>query len=99
MPLWAFVVQVVADVILLTWLYNNTGGNLLVALLYPAMTNLAVALFPPIAPVAAGDQRVFLILTALHVLVAALVVARWGTAPLIRGRLARARLAVAAVRD
>jgi membrane protease YdiL (CAAX protease family) len=70
-PVWAYLIAVLAFSVLFTWLYNNTGGNLLVALLFHAMINLSIALFPPI------EQQTFLYLMALYVVAALLVTLIW----------------------
>lgn len=70
-PAWAYLIAVLAFSVLFTWLYNNTGGNLLVALLFHTMINLSIALFPPI------EQQTFLYLTALYVVAALLVTLIW----------------------
>src|SRR5215470_3175396 len=48
LPFGPWLAQVVASSVLVTWLYNSTGRNLLVALLWHAMNNLSLALFPTI---------------------------------------------------
>lgn len=83
-PFWAYFIAVVALSVLFTWIYNNTGGKLLAALLFHAMFNLSIALFPPMEA-SGGETRGFLLLTLLYVLVAALVVALWGAQTLMRG--------------
>ena len=79
-PAWAYLIAVLAFSVLFTWLYNNTGGNLLVALLFHTMINLSIALFPPIEP------QTFLYLTALYVVAALLVTLIWGPQGLSRHR-------------
>lgn len=76
-PFWAYFFAVVALSVLITWVYNNTGGNLLSALLFHATFNLAIQLFPPMS-LSGGDTRGFLILAALYVLAAGSVVALSG---------------------
>lgn len=83
-PFWAYVISVVALSILFTWIYNNTNNNLLTALLFHTMFNLSIQLFPPME-LNGGDARGFYILTALYVLVAAVVVLVWGAHTLRRG--------------
>lgn len=78
LPLWAWFIQVVATAVLFTWLYNNTAASLSAALLFHAMVNLSIQVFPPLDLQAGGDPRGFFILTALYVLAAAAVVMVWG---------------------
>lgn len=78
LPFWAFAIQVTAASVLMTWLYNNTDGNLLIALLFHTMINLSIALFPPVDLAQGGDVQTFIYLMALYVLAALLVVLRWG---------------------
>jgi CAAX protease family protein len=85
LPLWAWFIQVIAVAVLFTWLYNNTGGNLLAALLFHAMVNTSIQVFPPMDIQSGGDPRGFTILTALYVLAATIVVATWGAQTLRRG--------------
>ena len=70
-PAWAYLIAVLAFSVLFTWLYNNTGGNLLVALLFHTMINFSIALFPP------TEQQTFLYLAALYVVAALLVTLIW----------------------
>ncbi len=83
-PFWMYLIAIVALSILITWIYNNTGGKLLTALLLHAMFNLSIALFPPM-DLNGGDPRGFMILTLLYVIVAVLVLVRWGVRTLSRG--------------
>jgi hypothetical protein len=63
--------------VLVAWLYNSTSGNLLVALLWHTMNNLALALFPTIDLVPGADPRGFVVQAVLYVLTAAVVLI-WG---------------------
>jgi membrane protease YdiL (CAAX protease family) len=69
---WFFALQIIAEAILFTWVYNNTRGSLLIALLFHAALNTA-DVFLPIIPSAVGDSRPMLIAMGLRC-VAALVV-------------------------
>ncbi len=82
MPFWAFFVNTVAIAVVITWLYNNTGRNLLVALLFHASTNLAYALFPTVTT--SGDMRAFVMLAVMNVAVAAVLVVAYGARHLTR---------------
>lgn len=79
-----FVVMVTAMSVLCTWMYNGTGGSLLVVVLLHAATNLPLTLL--IAPL--GDEMTmpFLVLVALMVLTAATVAGVTGAADLSRSR-------------
>jgi membrane protease YdiL (CAAX protease family) len=69
---WFFALQIIAEAILFTWVFNNTHGSLLMALLFHAALNTA-DVFLPIIPSAIGDSRPILIAMGLRC-VAALVV-------------------------
>lgn len=84
LPLWPYLLSVVAFSVLMTWLYNNTGRDLLVALLFHTMINLSIALFPPLELVRGGDQRGFFFFTGVYVIAAALMVLVWGPQKLSR---------------
>lgn len=45
-PIWEFVLKTIASAVIYTWLLNNTKGNLFVATLYHAFTNLLAAVVP-----------------------------------------------------
>ncbi|MGE5141163.1 MAG: lysostaphin resistance A-like protein [Rudaea sp.] len=84
-PFWSYLIAVVALSILMTWIYNSTGGKLLAALFFHAMFNLSIALFPPMSETAGGDSRGFIVLMLVYALAAALVVVLWGAQTLSRG--------------
>jgi uncharacterized protein len=84
LPFWPYLIQVTAASVLITWLYNNTGRNLLVALLFHTMVNLSIALFPPVNLVQGGYTRAFIWLALLYVIAALLVVLYWGAQTLTR---------------
>ena len=45
-PFWGFLLESTFLTILFTWLYNNTGGSILVALIFHTMLNLSFLMFP-----------------------------------------------------
>jgi membrane protease YdiL (CAAX protease family) len=77
-----WVLLTVASSVILTWMYNGTGGSLLVIVVFHAASNLPLTAF--LDPL--GDQvsQPFLIYVALMVLAAAVVVAATGAATLSR---------------
>ncbi|HSB01759.1 MAG TPA: type II CAAX endopeptidase family protein [Anaerolineales bacterium] len=68
-----FMLKVMADAILYTWLFNNTKGSLLLATLFHASSNTA-GVFLPIANTVTGNNMGTLILQVLFQIVAAIVV-------------------------
>ena len=64
-----------------TWLYNNTGGSLLIVVLHHAASNLPITvLIPPRQP----DAQPFQIYVALTVVAAAAIVIATGAENLSR---------------
>jgi membrane protease YdiL (CAAX protease family) len=45
-PIWQFVAQTIVLTIAYTWLYNNTGGSILVAMLFHAVNSFTAAVIP-----------------------------------------------------
>ena len=78
----AFVVAVMATSVICTWLYNSTGGSLLIVVLYHAAGNLPLTLL--IAPLGDEGARPFLIYLALLIVVAGAIVMTTGPARLSR---------------
>jgi membrane protease YdiL (CAAX protease family) len=77
-----FVVAVIATSVICTWLYNNTGGSLLIIVLYHAAINLPITvLFSPL-----GSQQTLplLIYVALTVVAATAIVITNGAEHLSR---------------
>ncbi len=77
-----WVVLTVAASIILTWMYNGTGGSLLIVVLFHAASNLPLTVF--FEPLEDEITQPFLIYVGLMVLAAALVVAATGRATLSR---------------
>jgi membrane protease YdiL (CAAX protease family) len=68
-----FMVKVMADAILYTWLYNNTKGSLLLVTLFHASGNTA-GVFLPIANTVTGNNMSALMLQALLEIIVAFVI-------------------------
>jgi len=77
-----FVVAVVASCVFYTWLYNNTGGSLLIVVLYHAASNLPITVL--ISPLGSQMAQPFLIYVALTVVAAAAIVIATGAENLSR---------------
>ncbi|MET0938516.1 MAG: type II CAAX endopeptidase family protein [Gaiellaceae bacterium] len=79
-----WVVLTVAASVIYTWIYNGTGGSLLLVVLFHAASNLPLTVF--LEPLAKDDQvtQPFLIYVALMVIAASVVVAATGPATLSR---------------
>jgi uncharacterized protein len=80
-----WVLVTVALSIFLTWMYNGTGGSLLIVVLFHAAINLPLTVL--LEPLEDQVAQPFLILVALLVLAAAVVVAAAGPATLSRTRV------------
>ncbi len=78
----AFVVTVIATSVIYTWMYNGTGGSLLIVVLYHAASNLPLSLL--ITPLGDAMTRPFLIYAALVVVAAVAVVVATGPEHLSR---------------
>ena len=68
-PFILFFLNVLAQSILYTWLYNSTGGSTLLAILFHAAGNTTGTLMGAVVP-AAGDPRVYVFGTVLNWLLA-----------------------------
>lgn len=79
-PFWGLVVSVTLLSVLLTWLYNNTRGSLLVVLLAHTAFNWSHGMLPVIE-----NEFYSLFYLALLALVVVVVVAVWGPRTLVRG--------------
>jgi membrane protease YdiL (CAAX protease family) len=78
----AFVLAVIAASVIYTWMYNSTGGSLLIIVLYHAASNLPITLL--ITPLGIKMTQPFLIYVSLMVIAAVAVVLATGAAHLSR---------------
>jgi uncharacterized protein len=81
-----WVVLTVAASVIYTWIYNGTGGSLLIVILFHAASNVFLAVFI-VDPFEDQLARPFLILVALMIVAASVVVAVTGAATLSRTHL------------
>jgi membrane protease YdiL (CAAX protease family) len=87
-PLSLFVLQDVALSIVLTWLYNGTGGSLLIVHLFHAASNTTLGLLPILPTDTGGELRPLWIAVGLLWIVATVIVAVNGPATLSGNRAA-----------
>jgi len=80
---WLYLVNMVAEAVLYTWVFNSTGGSLLMVTLLHASINTST-IFLPIVPAAVGDVRPTVIAMGLHCAAAVAVVVATGPARLSR---------------
>jgi membrane protease YdiL (CAAX protease family) len=85
-----FVIEVIAYRILMTWVYNNSKGSLLLGVLMHASFSGSQAIFIPPLPVA-DYVRVHVVFAAVLWLVVAVVVAATGKQLIREPRLAQVR--------
>ncbi len=85
-PSLGFLVRVLAAAVLMTWLYNNTRGSVLLAILYHAAANTWSQIFPGIDTAQYPAGPVYWLLVGLTCLVALIVVLLCGPAHLSRTR-------------
>ncbi len=91
-----WVVLTVAMSVILTWVYNGTGGSLLLVVVFHAAANVPLTVF--YEPLDDNVTQPFLIYVALMVVAAAVVVVATGPAALSRTRRQTGRRALAAER-
>lgn len=95
LPLVPYLLHFAALSVLITWVYNNTRGSLLLVLLFHTSINVFTA-FLPVIPSAAGSELPLDLMVALLYVAAAAVLALFGAARLVRGgRSAQPQLAAA----
>jgi membrane protease YdiL (CAAX protease family) len=64
-PLGLFFLNTIGLSILYTWIFNNTRGSVLLAILFHASGNTTAALLGMLSP-AAADVRVYILMTLMH---------------------------------
>ena len=80
---WLYLFDMVATAVLYTWVFNSTGGSLLMVTLLHAAVNTSTV-FLPILPAAVGDTQPKVISIGLHCAAAVAVVLVGGPARLSR---------------
>ena len=83
-PFAWFMVRIVADAVVYSWMYNNTKGSLLLVTLLHAASNTAGVFLPVANTVSGGNLNAYLIQVGLEVLAAILVVVAAGPVHLSR---------------
>jgi CAAX protease family protein len=91
---WLFLIDSVAKAVLLAWVFNSTGGSLLMVTLLHASMNTS-SVFLPMLPAATGEARPIAISIGLHAAVAAAAVVATGAARLSRSGRAEVNLKTA----
>ncbi len=81
-PIWEFVLQTMVIAVLYTWMYNNTRGSLLVAILFHTIGNTTSALLPPYFATELGRWVNFAILLVTVII----VIIAWGWQTLNKGQ-------------
>lgn len=81
-PAWQFIVQQMLLAVLYTWLYNNTSGSLLVAIVFHTVGNASAALLPTFFASALGRWTNAAILLVVVVVIGSV----WGWRTLNGGR-------------
>lgn len=87
-PVWLWLIDIAAKAVMMTWLFNNAKGSLLLATLFHASWNTAV-LCLPILPTAHGNVGPFIVAVAITAVLATGLVLRDPHLGLHRGAPAR----------
>jgi uncharacterized protein len=82
-PFGAFLVMCLSLSVILTWIYNNTGKNMVAVILTHGMVNASHPLLPVIKP-GSSDQHVYIYWTLTLAVAAIIITALWGSASLTR---------------
>ncbi len=82
-----FMLRILPESILYTWLYNNTRGSLLLVTIFHAAGNTAGVFLPTTNTVSDANLGVLFIVIAINIVVAALITAIAGPAQLSRTQL------------
>ncbi|MBS7638248.1 CPBP family intramembrane metalloprotease [Candidatus Bathyarchaeota archaeon] len=78
-PIWGFMILIICGAILFTWIYNNTGGSILAAMLFHTMNNLSFFIFPTLETKLGG-----LYLLILNIATTSIVTIVFGPKTLVR---------------
>jgi membrane protease YdiL (CAAX protease family) len=76
---WAFLISNILISILLTWLYNNTGGSVMVTLINHTMFNLSVPMLPALQTTMGSMFFMFALIASIII-----IVRIWGPGQLVR---------------
>ncbi len=83
-PVAFFLVKIIADSVLYTWLYNSTRGSLLLATLFHASGNTSAVFLPVATTIAGANTATLIIQLALEVLVVSVLLFTQGPERLSR---------------
>ena len=77
-PMVGFLLGILASSIIVTWLYNNTGGSLLIVVLFHASINTWSQVIPGIDTAHTGVGPIYWLVTGLTVVTAVLIILVYG---------------------